>query len=815
MKLVVVGGVAAGASIAARARRLDESADIVVLERSDYVSFANCGLPYHIGGVIKDRSQLLLQTPESLKASLNLDVRTSHEVIGIDRAARRVRVRETATGREYDETYETLALCPGATPLRPDLPGLNHPRIYVLRNMSDMDAIKAAVDGGAQSAVVIGGGYIGVEMAENLRHRGLKVALVEMMDQIMPPLDREMTAPLEEHMTRRGVTLHLGTAAAAFRDEAGRVAVELKNGTKLTADFVVLSAGVRPDTALARAAGLELGPRGGIKVDAHMRTSDPHIFAAGDAVEVVHTVLPDTWLIPLAGPANRQGRIAAENICGRNTSYASTQGTAIVKLFDMTAGGTGAIEKSLLRAKVPYRKVYLHPSGHAGYYPGTSPLHIKILFAPDSGKLLGAQVVGFDGVDKRIDVLSTALRSGLSVYDLENLELAYAPPFASAKDPVNMAGFVASNLLRGDVEFWYPEDYPSKTEGATIVDVRASQEFETWHIPGAIHIPLGQLRARLTELNATQPVRVYCAVGFRSYLAYRIMKQKGFVDVSTLCGGSKTFRLWHRQLDLAESSVPFLAYAEEKMSKDAASSGRIVEVDCTTLQCPGPIMRLKQEMDKLASGDELRVRVSDPGFAADAPAWCGQHGHQLVSMEQKGPILEAIIRKGGAQASGADASALRSNRKTLVVFSGDLDRVMAAFIIANGALAMGSEVVLFFTFWGLNALRRAGAPPVEKGLLDKMFGLMMPQGASALKLSKLNMLGAGTAMMKQVMKDKHVASLPELIQSAQKSGARLIACTMTMDIMGIRREELVDGIELGGVAAFLGEADKSGTTLFI
>ncbi|HBA82488.1 MAG TPA: pyridine nucleotide-disulfide oxidoreductase [Verrucomicrobia bacterium] len=815
MKLVIVGGVAAGASLAARARRLDESAEIVVLERSGYVSFANCGLPYHIGGVIKDRAQLLLQTPESLKASLNLDVRTGHEVVAVDRTARRVRIRETATGREYDEAYEKLALCPGATPLRPDLPGLDHPRIYVLRNMDDMDAIKAAVDGGAKSAVVIGGGYIGVEMAENLRHRGLNVALVEMMDQIMPPLDREMTASLEEHMTRHGVSLHLGTAAAAFRDAAGQVVAELKNGIQLTADFVVLSAGVRPDTALARAAGLDLGPRGGIKVDAHLRTSDPHIFAAGDAVEVAHAILSGAWLLPLAGPANRQGRIAAENICGRHTTYDGTLGTAIVKIFDMTAGGAGAGEKGLKQAGVPFRKVYLHPSGHAGYYPGSAPMHIKILFAPDSGKLLGAQVVGFDGIDKRLDVFATAIRAGFSVYDLENLELAYAPPFGSAKDPVNMAGFIASNLLRGDVEFWYPEDYPSQTEGAAIVDVRAAPEFDAGHIPGAVNIPLGQLRARLSELNPAQPVRVFCSVGFRSYLAYRMLKQKGFRNVATLCGGAKTFRLWHRQMTGAETSVPFLAYAEEKMSKDAAPSGRRVDLDCTGLQCPGPIMRLKQEMEKLSSGDELRVRVSDPGFAADAPAWCGRYGHQLVSLEQKGPVIETIIRKGGVERSGTDEAVARSNRKTLVVFSGELDRVMAAFIIANGALAMGNEVVMFFTFWGLNALRRASAPPVKKGVLDKMFGLMMPRGAGALKLSNLNMLGAGTAMMKQVMKNKHVDSLQELIQSAQKGGARLIACTMTLDVMGLHREELIDGLELGGVAAFLGEADKSGTTLFI
>lgn len=814
MKLVVIGGVAAGMSTAARARRLDERAEIVVLERSRYVSFANCGLPYHIGGVIRDRAQLLLQTPESLKASLDLDVRTGHEALAIDRAARKVRVRELATGREYDEAYDKLALCPGATPLKPPLPGLDHPRVYVLRNMDDMDAIKEAVDRGAKNAVVIGGGYIGVEMAENLRHRGLAVDLVEMLDQVMPPLDKEMVAPLEDHLRQHGVQLHLGTAAAAFRDAGGRVAVELKNGTVLTADFVVLSAGVRPDTALAKAAGLELGPRGGIKTDGRMRTSDPDIYAAGDAVEVAHTVLPDAWLIPLAGPANRQGRVAAENLCGRDTTYDSSQGTAIVKIFDMTAGGTGAIEKGLVRAGTPFRKVYLHPSGHAGYYPGTAPMHIKILFAPDTGRLLGAQVVGFDGVDKRLDVFATAIRAGLTVRDLENLELSYAPPFGSAKDPVNMAGFLGANLLRGDVEFWFAEDYPGHTDGALILDVRGAPEFETWHIPGAHHIPLGQLRSRLGELDAGRPTRVYCTVGFRSYLAYRLLKQRGFRDVATLAGGSRTFRQWHGRLGTEETEVPFLAYAEEKMAEQSAPTGKTVELDCTALQCPGPILRLKEKMDGLAAGDEVLVRVADPGFASDAPAWCRGQGHELVSLDRKGAVLEARIRKGGVPARAAEPAG-RSGRKTFVVFSGDLDKVMAALIIANGALAMGDEVSLFFTFWGLNVLRKRNAPPIRKPFLEKMFGAMMPRGAGALKLSKLHMLGAGTAMMKKVMKDKNVTALPELIESARRGGARMIACTMTMDVMGLKREELLDGIELGGVASFLGEADRAGTTLFI
>lgn len=823
MKVVIVGGVAGGASVAARLRRLDEQAQVVVIERTKYVSFANCGLPYHIGGTIKDRSLLLLQSPESLKASLNIDVRVGHEALSIDRKIKSVRVRELDGGREYTEPYDVLVLAPGATPLRPDLPGIDDPRVLVLRNIEDMDAIKRRVDGNARGAIVIGGGYIGVEMAESLRQRGLDVDLVEMVDQIMPPLDKEMVAPLEDHMKARGVRLHLGTAAAAFRTSpGGRIQAELKTGAVLTADFIVMAAGVRPDVQLARAAGVDLGSRGGIKVDAHMRTSDPAIYAVGDAVEVAHTVTGDAWLIPLAGPANRQGRVAADNICGRNSTYASSQGTAIAKVFNMTAGGTGATEKNLIRAGVAYRKVHLHPSGHAGYYPGSAPMHIKVLFAPDTGRLLGAQVVGFDGVDKRIDVFATALRAGLTVQDLERLELAYAPPYGSAKDPVNMAGFVASNLLRGDVKFWYAEDYPAQTEDAVVVDVRSPAEFDIWHIPGAINIPLGELRRRMGELPKDGKIRVYCKVGFRSYLAYRALRQSGFAGVETLAGGVTTFRSIHRAVEPEPEVEPVatLAYAEEEMNAPqgpAKPTGSVRELDCSGLQCPGPIVKIKETMDGMNAGDELVVRVSDPGFASDAPAWCRRQGHELSDLRPDGVALVARIRKGVPRAAAAlGVAAPAEDRKTLVVFSGDLDKVIAAFIIANGAVAMGSQVTMFFTFWGLNALRKNAPPPAAgKSVVDRMFAAMMPRGAGRLKLSKMNMGGLGTAMMRRTMAGKKVPDLASMIETARKGGVRLIACSMSMDVMGLCREELLDGVDVGGVATFLADADKSGTTLFI
>ncbi len=831
MKLVVVGGVAAGASLAARARRLDEFAEIIVFEQSHHVSFANCGLPYHIGEVITDRERLLLQTPQSLRESLNIDVRIASEVTAIDPVAKRVSVREVDTGREYTESYDKLGLCTGAQAVRPPLPGIDLPGIHVLRRIGDMDAIKEIVDaavaharpgtGPALRAVVVGAGYIGLEMAENLRHRGAEVHVVEVADQILPPLDREMSIPVEHHTKAHGVHLHLSTAVAAFTEGAdGALRVELNNNQVLTAEVVILAAGVRPRTDLAVAAGLTLGERGGVRVDSRMRTSDSDIYAAGDVVETAHTVLPGSHLIPLAGPANRGARIAADNICGRDAEYHSTQGTSVVKVFDMVAGGTGAIERQLKRFDMPYRAVHVHPSGHAGYYPGSAMLHLKVLFDPATGRLLGAQATGFDGVDKRLDVLAAAIRAQQTVYDLEEFELAYAPPFGSAKDPINMAGFVAANTLRGDLRLWYAEDYPNATEGARVIDVRTPEEFDVWHIPGAENVPLGEIRGLCAQWDTSRALRLYCSVGFRSYLAHRILVQRGFTDVATLSGGSTTFRFWHDvPADDYASPTPFEHYAERESLASTAreATGVVFDMDCSGLACPGPILKLSEKMTQLQPGDEVRVTVSDPGFSADGPAWAKRNGHDLLEMTPKGPGFEALFRKGRAgqlSTSGATVAA-GPPRTSFVVFSGDLDKLIAAFIIANGALSMGEEVSMFFTFWGLNALRTPDAPKRQRSAMDKMMTAMMPSGADSLTLSKMNMLGAGTAMINKVMKDNGVASLPELIASARANGARLIGCTMTMDLLGIAPSDLMEGIEFGGVATFLDQAADSRTTLFI
>lgn len=551
LRILIVGGVAGGASAAARARRLSETATIILFERGPYVSFANCGLPYHIGGVIEDRKRLLVQTPESLNARFDLDVRVNSEVLAIDRVAKTIQVRNVKTGREYTEAYDVLVLSPGAEPIRPPLPGISDPRIHTLRNMGDMDSILAGLHNPRLGRVlVVGGGYIGVELAESLRHRGLGVVLVERLAQVMAVADPEMVEPLHEELQKQGVELRLNASVASFDGTGETLQALLGDGTRIECDLAVMCVGVRPETTLAKAAGLELGATGGIRVDAQMRSSDPFIFAVGDAVEVRELVSGDTALIPLAGPANRQGRIAADVILGRDSRYASTQGTAICKVFDLTFAMTGLSERSLVQKQISYHRIYVHPADHATYYPGASAISLKLLFAPESGRLLGAQAVGKAGVDKRMDVLAVALRAGLTVFDLEELELCYAPPFGSAKDAVNMAGFVASNLLRGDVAHWEPEELASLRADQVLIDVRTQAEFNQGTIPGAQWAPVDELRDRLEDLPADKELLLFCQVGLRGYVAARLLSQLGF-RVRNLSGGYKRYQMWAGHLTAA------------------------------------------------------------------------------------------------------------------------------------------------------------------------------------------------------------------------------------------------------------------------
>ena len=542
-RIVIVGGVAGGASAAARARRLSETASIVVFERGPDVSFANCGLPYHIGGVIEARQRLLVQTPQSLNARFDLDVRVNTEVIAIDPANRVVVARNVKTGKEIREPYDALVLSPGADPIRPGIPGAQDERVFTLRNMADMDAIMTALaKDGVSRALVVGAGYIGLELAEQLHHRGLPVTLVERLDHVLGVADTEMAYPLHEELARQGVDLRLNRSVTAFEREDGRLVALLDDGHRIPCDLAVLSVGVRPETRLAREAGLAVGPTGGIHVDDQMRTSDPHIFAVGDAVEIRDFVSGDPAVIPLAGPANRQGRIAAEVILGRDSRYKATQGTSICKVFDLSFAMTGLSEATLQRKGLAYRRIYVHPADHATYYPGAHPISLKLLFT-EAGKILGAQAVGVAGVDKRIDVIAVAQRAGLTVFDLEDLELCYAPPFGSAKDVVNMAGFVAANVLRGDVALWEPEELATLAQDQMLVDVRTFEENSHGSIPGATCFPVDELRDRLEDLPRDKELLVFCQVGLRGYVAARQLSQQGF-RVRNLAGGYRRYAMW-------------------------------------------------------------------------------------------------------------------------------------------------------------------------------------------------------------------------------------------------------------------------------
>jgi NADPH-dependent 2,4-dienoyl-CoA reductase/sulfur reductase-like enzyme/peroxiredoxin family protein/rhodanese-related sulfurtransferase/TusA-related sulfurtransferase len=823
-RIVIVGGVAGGASAAARARRLSEDAEIILFERGEHISFANCGLPYHIGGTIPDRDRLLVQTPKSMKRRFKIDVRVRTEVLSIDREAQEVVVLDHKAGREYRQKYDSLILSPGAEPVRPPIPGVDLARVATLRNMSDMDAIIQLLDiEKPERTLVIGGGYIGLEMAEALHQRGAEVVLVELADQVMGPADPEMAAPLHQELRLNNVNLRLGTSVTEFTETSEGLNVLLSTGETIACGLAVLAIGVRPETTLAQGADLTLGSLGGIAVDERMRTNDPNIYAVGDAVEVENYIGGGQALIPLAGPANRQGRIAADNIFSRDSTYKKTQGTAICKVFNLAIGMTGLSEKALKKTGTDYEKVYVHPASHAGYYPGASPISLKLLFSPSDGKVLGAQAVGPDGIDKRIDVLAVAIRAGLTVFDLEETELSYAPPYGSAKDPINYAGFVAANALRGDVTLCHVDDCVKPGDGVGLLDVRTAPEVATGAIPGAKHIPVDELRDRLDELSRDKEWLVYCQVGLRGYIACRILTDRGF-QCKNLTGGYKTYLM-------ATDALPAVPPVKKDLHDDTGEKDRaqieestpakiVKHIEASGLQCPGPIQRLKAEIDTIRTGEALSIVATDPGFAADAPAWCHTTGHELVEVapDGQGGYRAVIVKRSSLAVSigpcGVPAPGCRRGL-TIVCFSGDFDKSVASFIIANGAAAMGYEVTLFFTFWGLNVLRRDARVRVKKNLIEKMFGFMMPRGAEKLALSKMHMLGMGRTMIKGIMKHKNVTSLPESIEQAKEAGVNIVACTMSMDLMGIKHEELIDGVKDGGVAMYLDQAGQGNVNLFI
>ncbi|MBU1109298.1 MAG: FAD-dependent oxidoreductase [Candidatus Riflebacteria bacterium] len=815
MKILIVGGVAGGASAAARARRLDEKAEIVLFERGEHISFANCGLPYHIGGVIPMRESLLVTTPEAMREKFAIDVRTRNEVIKIDRSKKELLVKDLNSGQEYAESYDYLVLSPGAAAIKPPISGIELPGIFSLRNLEDMDRIKAAVKG-KSSAVVVGGGYIGLEMTESLRHLGLEVTLVELASQVMGPADPEMATMLHTEIKMNSVDLLLGQSVTGFVPTGDKLRVILSSGNKIDTDAVIMAIGVRPENQLAKGAGLELGVTGGIKVNSYMQTNDEAIYAVGDAVEVKDLMTGKPALIPLAGPANRQGRIAVDNIFGLKREYRDTQGSAVCKVFDLTFAMTGLSEKQAVKHAIRYDKIYVHPANHASYYPGATSISLKMIYDPDTGRVLGAQAVGLDGVEKRVDVLAVAIRAGMTVYDLEELELCYAPPYGSAKDPVNYAGFVAANLLRGHSEHFHATDVSTLKSDQKLLDVRTLEEVHAGMIPGALHIPLHELRQKIGELSKEKECMIYCQAGLRGYLAYRILKQHGF-RASNLDGGYKTYCMLNQTATYDKSNMTDDAGGdvEASQSQDSADAVNIVKtLDVSGLQCPGPISKLSKAIAEIDKGQAIEVLSTDPGFAADVPAWCRSTGHQSISVEKVGGgKYRAVVRKLGQQSCTSLTTC--NKQMTNVIFSNDFDKAMAALIIANGAVAGGYKVTLFFTFWGLCLLRKESEKPVKKDMMEKMFSMMLPKNIDDLKLSKMNMGGMGTVMMHKVMESKHVTPLRELLMLAIENGVKLVACSMSMDVMGIKESELLDGVELGGVAMYLDELSRSSAGLFI
>ena len=819
MKIVIIGGVAGGATTAARIRRSDEKAEIVLIEKGKYISYANCGLPYYIGDVIKEREKLFVQTPESFGNRFRVDVRTENEVIFIDRKRKTITVRQTSEDT-YEESYDKLLISTGATPVRPPLPGIDSDGIFTMRNVADTDRIKSFINTHqVRRAVVIGAGFIGLEMAENLHHLGAQVSIVEMGNQVMAPIDFSMAALVHQHLMEKGVNLYLEQAVASFEKVGKEIKVVFKNGQSIIADIVILSIGVRPETTLARAAGLTIGEAGGIAVNEHLRTSDESIYAIGDAIEYAHPLTGKPWLNYLAGPANRQGRIVADNMLGAQTTYEGSIGTSIAKVFDMTVASTGLPGKRLRQAGISYVSSTTHSSSHAGYYPDALPMSIKITFSKETGKLYGVQIVGYDGVDKRIDEMALVIKHQGTIYDLMQIEQAYAPPYSSAKDPAAIAGYVAENILLGKVQPVYWRDLRDiELEDIFLLDVRTRDEFSLGSLPGAVNIPLDELRDRIDELPKDKMIYTFCAVGLRGYLAYRILIQRGFDKVRNLSGGLKTYNAAVAPIVINECATESNAGQPEATPAPqpaaAAEPVKTVRVDACGLQCPGPILKMKKTMDTLAPGERVEIVSTDPGFSRDAAAWCNSTGNSLVSKESDGGKSVVVIEKGEPK-SCSMVTSCDGKGKTFIMFSDDLDKALATFVLANGAAATGQKVTIFFTFWGLNVIKKLHKPKVEKDIFGKMFGMMLPSSSMKLKLSKMSMGGIGGKMMRYIMKQKGIESLESLRRQALENGVEFIACQMSMDVMGVSREELLDEATIGGVATYMERADNANVNLFI
>ena len=830
MKHIIIGGVAGGATAAARIRRNDEKAEIVLFEKGKYISYANCGLPYYIGGVIKDRDKLFVQTPASFGRRFNMNIHVNSEVIKINPVSHIVTVL-SEDGKQFEESYDKLLLSPGASPLRPPIPGIDSKGIFTLRNVDDTDNIKAYIQShDVRNAVVVGGGFIGLEMAENLQATGAAVSIVEMAEQVMTPIDLSMAALVHQHLLQKGIRLYLNQAVKEFIPESKKptetkntIDVKLVNETVIKADIVILSIGVRPETKLARETGLKIGVAGGISVNNYMQTSDPDIYAVGDAIEFPHPITGKPWLNYLAGPANRQARIVADNMSfGNSVTYEGSIGTSIAKVFDITVATTGLPAKRLKQENIEYISSTTHSNSHAGYYPNAKQMSIKITFAPKTGQLYGGQIVGYNGVDKRIDIIAQIIKNKGTIYDLITIEHAYAPPFSSAKDPTAIAGYVASNILAEKMKIVYWRDIKQDdSKEFTLLDVRTKEEYLLGSISNSINIPVDEIRERMDEIPTNKPIYIFCAIGLRGYLASQILSQNGFREVYNLSGGYKTYVAVTEPISENTPSQNINSFSDSgdpniNKVKSFNMAANTIKVDACGMQCPGPILKLKKSIDSIDAGQRIEIEATDPGFARDAKAWCQTTGNTLIEQTSSEGLFRAIIEKKSSEIeSGAPTNCSCGKGKTLILFSDDLDKALATFVLANGASATGQHVSIFFTFWGLNAIKKVKKPKVKKDIFSKMFSMMMPADSLSLKLSKMNMGGMGKKMMRHVMKIRGIDSLESLRQQAINNGVEFIACQMSMDVMGVSREELLDNVTIGGVASYMNRADEANVNLFI
>ncbi|MBP6126256.1 MAG: FAD-dependent oxidoreductase [Leptotrichiaceae bacterium] len=816
MKVVIIGGVAGGASTAARLRRLNENVSIVVLEKSGYVSFANCGLPYHISGVISERERLLLESVESLSSKFNIDIRVKTEVISIERSVKKITVQNLDTGEIYEESYDKLVISTGAESFIPGIKGLTENNYMKLRNIEDMDKIVKYVNKHKpKNAVVVGGGFIGIEIVENLKHIGIDLAVIEKANQLMTPVDYEMASFVHSELKRSDIGIYLESEIIEITENKNEKILKLSTGEEITTEMLIISIGVNPDSKLAINAGIKTNDRGSIVVNEYLGTSDENIYAVGDVVEVNNPIVNDKMFIPLAGPANKQGRIVAENIIGRKSKYNGTIGTSILKVFDLTIAATGVTEKYLKSKNIDHKSFIIVKSNHASYYPNSSDIIFKLIFDRKNGKIYGAQSVGYEGVDKRIDIIATAIKGNLTVFDLKEIEVAYAPSFNSAKDIVNYAGFMSENIIYDEMDL-YKWNSDKQVE---FIDVRTFDEYEIDHINGAKNIPLNEIRNRLDELDKNKEYVVYCKIGLRGYNAQRILKNNGY-NVLNLDGGLTVYKNVMKNQNnkkifkKKESDVKMIENEENKMKID-----NIIKLDTCGLQCPGPILKVKELLLNLNNGEVIEVISTDQGFESDIKSWVKKNKNTLISIKNENKKITAIIKKGN-RISNAEVLNMKNESKmdksTMVVFSGDFDKVFASLIIANGSLAMGNEATMFFTFWGLNALRKNNYnTKLKKSVIEKIFCMMMPKGLTKLRLSKMHYFGLGKIMMNFVMKSKNIETLESLLHEFLKNGGKIIACTMSMDVMGIKNDELIEGVEFGGVATYMDDASDSNHNLFI